>query len=764
MLEFKKAALAIAVLVFCISVMDGTAVGSAQGEGGDTPAARLTIDRLYGADEFTAESAPDLAWIEDGKRYVVLEQDDELSLAAFDSLTGEKKVLAGPDDLTPEGSTEPLDIESYDLDIENNKVVLFTDAERVWRRNTRGDYWILDLGSKALRQLGKDCDPSSLMFAKLSPDGTRAAYVYKNNILVEDLATGAVKQLTHDGSDTVINGTFDWVYEEELGLRDGFRWSSDSRRIAFWRLDSSAISEFSLINTTDSLYPEVTRFRYPKVGEPNSIVRIGVAEIDSGKTTWLELPGEPKSVYLARMDWAADATGLLVQQLDRRQQTNRVFLCDATNVSCTQILEETDAAWVELHASPRWINGGTHFLWLSERDGYRHLYRVSRDGTEVTLLTPDSFDVIALEAIDENRKRAYFTASPNSAAQRHLFEVALDKPGRARRVTPLKRDGTHSYDIAPDAGVAVHTYSALDYPPVVNLISLPNHETVRTLVTNAELRQKVAALELPSMEFFTVPIGGGTELDGWLFKPPGFDAELAYPVLVYVYGEPAGQTVLDRWGGTSQLWHMMVAQQGYVVLSIDNRGTPAPRGRDWRKVVYGQIGILASEEQSAAMNALKDRWPWIDGDRLAIWGWSGGGSMTLNMMFRFPGLYAAGMSVAPVADQRLYDTIYQERYMGLLEDNEEGYVQGSPITFAHQLEGKLLVVHGSGDDNVHCQNTDRLVNELIVNDKQFSMMVYPNRSHSIREGKNTSRHLRQLLTSFLLDNVPAGPRTRNHSD
>jgi dipeptidyl-peptidase-4 len=404
---------------------------------------------------------------------------------------------------------------------------------------------------------------------------------------------------------------------------------------------------------------------------------------------------------------------------------------------------------------------------VSERDGWRHLYVVSRDGRKTRLVTRGAFDLHNPDAafgepfvigVDSAGGWLYFTASPDDPTQLYLYRTRLDGRGAPERVTPRDQPGTHNYDVAPGARYALHTYSRFGQPPVTDLVALPSHKVVRTLVDNAPLRAAVAALRTRPPEFFRVDVGGGVTMDGWMLVPPDFDPAKRYPVLFNVYGEPGSQTVLDAWGGGGSLWHQMLAQQGYVVVSVDNRGTPAPRGRAWRKSIYGKVGVLNSADQAAAVRALLRDRPYLDPERVAVWGWSGGGSMTLNLMFRYPELYKVGMSVAPVSDQRYYDTIYQERYMGLPQENAEGYRQGSPITFAANLRGDLLVVHGTGDDNVHFQNTEALVNALVAANKPFTMMAYPNRTHCICEGGNTSRHLFELLTRYLHEHVPAGAR------
>ena len=456
------------------------------------------------------------------------------------------------------------------------------------------------------------------------------------------------------------------------------------------------------------------------------------------------------------MDWAAGSEEVILQRLNRLQNTNQVMLGDARTGNVRTVFTDRDSAWVKIVNDLKWMKDGNYFTWVSERDGWSHIYLISRDGGEVTLVTPGEYDVISVEKIDEESGWVYFIASPDNPVKRYLYRSRLNGKGAPQRLSPTAQSGTHSYQISDDTKWAFHTYSTFDNPPVIELIELPGHNPVRTLIDNESLRAKVNALKRLPTEFFRVDIGEGVELDGYLIKPPDFNPAMKYPVLFYVYGEPAGQTARDSWGGNGYLWHLMLAQQGYLIVNVDNRGTPSPRGRAWRKCIYRQIGILASADQAAAASAI-GTWDFVDAERFGIWGWSGGGSMSLNAIFRYPDIYRTAMAIAFISNQRYYDTIYQERYMGLPDDNEEGFKNGSPITFAHQLKGNLLIIHGTGDDNCHYQNCEALINELIKHNKPFSMMSYPNRSHGIREGDNTSRHLRELLTRYLLENLPAGP-------
>jgi dipeptidyl-peptidase-4 len=724
----------------------------------------LTVERIFGGREFAAERFGPARWMRGGEAYTTLEPSAEAKsgrdLVLYRAETGKREVLVSAVKLIPDGASEPLAIENYDWSPDGKVLIVFTNSKRVWRQNTRGDFWTYDLDSGRLRQLGPEFKPSSLMFAKLSPDGRKAAYVVKNNIYAEDLASGGITQLTYDGSDDIINGTSDWVNEEEFGIRDGFRWSPDSASIAFWRFDTRRVPVFSMINNTDSLYPKVTSFKHPKPGQRNSAVKTGVVPAAGGYPVWIRTPGDPSDTYIARLEWAGNSREVILQHLNRLQNTLDVLIGDAATGEVRTVFTDTDKAWVESMDDFVWLDGGKRLLWLSERDGWRHAYSVGRDGGGLKLLTPGDYDVMSVGAVDEKGGWLYITASPVDATKRFLYRVRLDGKGRPELVGPAGQTGVHRYDISPSGRWAFHSFSTLDTPPVTELVRMPKAEPVHPLAANKELRARVEALSRKRAEFFKLDIGDGIQVDGWRILPPDFDPARKYPLLVYVYGEPAGQTVQDGWGGNGYLWHLMLAQEGYIVASFDNRGTPAPRGRAWRKSIYRQIGILASADQAAAVRAAVAAWPWVDAGRIGVWGWSGGGSMTLNAMFRYPDLYKVGISVASVPDQRLYDTIYQERYMGLPQDNPDGYTNGSPITLAKDLKGKLLIVHGTGDDNVHYQGFERLVNELVANNKAFTMMAYPNRSHGIYEGKGTTLHLYTMFTRFLNENLPPGGHVR----
>ncbi|HEV2297598.1 MAG TPA: S9 family peptidase [Candidatus Acidoferrales bacterium] len=741
------------------------------------PAASLDewIERIFASREFAGERFGPVRWEEEGKSYTAVERSaaipDASDIVRYDTATGARTVLVAASELIPPGSKQPLDIEGFEWSQDRSKLLIYTNSRRVWRQNTRGDYWVLDRSAKSLRKLGGDAAPSSLMFAQFSADASQVAYVRENNIYVEDIRTRKITPLTEDGSETTINGTSDWVYEEEFDVRDAFRWSPDGKKIAYFQFDTRAEKTFSMINDLGGgfrepitqipypeygVYPKVTSVRIPCAGTPNAAVRIGVVDVATRKTTWMKVTADPEKSYIPRCEWAGNSDELLMQHMNRLQNTNDVYLANVNSGECKRIHQDKDEKWVDVNDDTIWLPGGKRFLWTSEQDGWRHVYTVARDGSGAQLVTRGDFDVMEIAAMDPNGEWLYFYASPDNATQRYLYRAKLDGSGAPERVTPAEQAGTHLYDMAPNCEWAIHTDSTFNTPPVTELIHLPEHRVSRVMAENAELKERVKAFGTQPGEFFQVDIGDGVKLDAWMIKPANFDPSRKYPILFQVYGEPAAQTVLDAWGGRNALFHRAVANEGYLVASVDSRGTPAPKGRAWRKCIYGAVGVLSSKEQAAAVRAIARERNYVDAERVAVWGWSGGGTNTLNLMFREPDVYKVGISIAPVPEQRIYDTIYQERYMGLPQENVEGYKAGSAINFAEGLQGKLLLMHGSGDDNVHFAGTELLVNRMIELGKSFDFMMYPNRTHGISEGAGTTVFLFKRLARHLMSYLPAG--------
>ena len=710
----------------------------------------LTLRDIYSNGTYNQKGYGPVRWMKDNEGYSTLETNSQYEgkdIVRYDAKTGGREILVSAKQLIPANETKPLSIANYEWSNDDSKLLIFTNTRRVWRYNTRGDYWVLNLKTGKLQQVGKNVEATTLMFAKFSPDGSRVAFVSNQNIYVEDLATGINKQITHDGGGNIINGTFDWVYEEELDCRDGFRWSPNGKYISYWQLNSKGVRLFDIIDNVDSLYPFLyKRYPYPMVGEENSSAKIGVIPASGGKTRWFTIPGDPRNNYLARMDFIPKSNEVMIQQFNRIQDTNKVWIGNILSMKLSNILTETDPDFLDVHDNIRWFDHEKYFTWTSERDGWSHLYKVSRDGKEIQPITKGDFDVVQINCIDTDGGYVYYIASPYNYTQRYLYRSRMDGNGKAERITPESMTGQGSYQISGNAEWAIQTFQNTTTPPVISLVHLPDNKEIRTLEDNHGLKEKYDALHLNPKEFFKVDIGDVT-LDAWMIKPKNFDPSKKYPLLFYVYGEPAGSTVQDDWEG-GDLWSQYMSQQGNIVMSIDNRGTKTPRGKAWRNSIYRQIGILASQDQADAAKKIFTMYPFIDTSRVGIWGWSGGGQMTLNAMFRHPDIYKTGLAVSFVSNQRLYDDIYQERYMGLLSDNAKGYHDGSPINFAKNLQGTIMIIAGTGDDNVHYQSFEMLVDELIKNNKLFYMMSYPMRSHGIYERENTSLHLREIMAKY----------------
>ncbi|MCL1677647.1 S9 family peptidase [Elizabethkingia miricola] len=697
-------------------------------------------------------------WTPDGNAYYSFTKNGIEVVDLVNS--GKNQPFLPKEALIPTGSSTPLNVQSFQVSPDGNNLLLFANTKRVWRVNTKGDYWVFNKNSKKLTQLGKGLPEASLMFAKFSPDGKKVAYVSKHNIYIEDLANNKLNKITNDGTDRMINGTFDWAYEEEFGAKDGFRWSPDGSKIAYWKLDANGTKNFLMINNTDSLYSFTIPVEYPKVGENPSGCSIWFYDLSTNTTKKANIEGDEVQHYIPRMEWVLDSKSIILQQLNRKQNQSKIILANASTGASKAIQSESDPAWIDVKTmwndgDPSgwdWINNGKEFLWLSEKDGWRHIYKIDMNGKE-TLITKDAFDVIKPEFFDVPNKLIYFSASPKNATQEYLYKVNLDG-GKAERITPEAYTGSNKYTISPNGKLAIFNNSSVDGVSAGTVISLPDH---KELV--AAKRSAKADPAKSKAEFFQITTQDGVTLDGWVVKPKNFDPTKKYPIVFTVYGEPGSQTVTDNfYTGWNSLYIGDMAQDGYLYVSLENRGTPAPKGREWRKSVYRKIGQLNIRDQAMGAKALFAKWPYIDTSRVAVWGWSGGGSSTLNLLGQYPEIYQTGIAIAPVANQLFYDNIYQERYMGLPQENREDFVKGSPLAYAKNLKGNLLLVHGTGDDNVHYQNTEVYINELVKYNKQFQLMSYPNRTHSISEGEGTSLHLATMFTKYLKEHCSPGGR------
>lgn len=719
----------------------------------------LTVDQLFSA-EFEQERERKIQWIKNGEAYVTIEKSSTRSnadeLVTYNSATQKRSYLVPADALITEGKS--LSIESFSLSPDESKVLIFTNTSRVWRLNTKGDYWVYDLSTKTLKQLGAALETSSLMFAKFSFNNRFVYYVYNFNIFKEDYLSGEITQLTFDGTGDIINGTFDWAYEEEFGKRDGFTISPKDHHLAFWQIDATDIGTFYMINNTDSIYSKPLPLQYPKVGQDPSAAKIGLINLVDKKISWIPLQGGEKENYIPGIQWVTDDL-LLIQQLNRHQNKLIVWSYVPSKNLLSKVYEEKEDTWVDLLypdvSAGNWENNdlplvdkNTKFLRMTENDAWRHIYSVSVSSGTKKLVTPFNYDVAVMRNTTE--KDVYFIASPNNSTQRYLFLTDLKGNGKAKRLTPDSFEGINNYNISPNGKYAIHTHQSTKEVRTVRFISLPNHKTIKVLVDNQAYKQKLNSLELPEVKFSKVITEEGIEMDVRSVLPTKFDPSKKYPVIFHVYGEPWGQEAIDSQIGH---WNIMMAQKGYVIIDMDNRGTPCLKGSAWRKSIYRKIGIINTRDQALAAKELL-KLDYLDENRTAVWGHSGGGSMTLNLLFQYPEIYNTGVAMAAVSNQLIYDNIYQERYMGLPQENKEDFINGSPLTYAKNLEGNLLIIHGTADDNVHYQSAELLINELIKQNKQFQFMAYPNRSHGIREGENTTRHLYTLLTNYIMENTP----------
>jgi len=672
-----------------------------------------------------------------------------------------------------------LEIESFSFSQSKNKILIFTQSVKVWRYNTRGDYWVYDFKKNEIQKLGRNMSGSSLMFAKFSPNERFVAYVSKEksesgirnsstsvNIYLESLDDRTIKKLTSsNGTKKLINGTFDWVYEEEFGCRDGFIFNEDGTRIAFWQIDANQVRDFYMINNTDSIYSYTIPVEYPKVGEDLTPARIGVINLTNEEITWMKIPGEQNKFYLPRMTWMPGRNDLMIQQLNRKQNHSKIYIANANDGSTELLMEEKDDAWVDLRSSwPyqvqagwKFINNGKEFLYTTEKDGWSHIYRFDITNKTEYLVTKGNYDVVKPLAYDEKNESVYFIASPENPTERYLYKTSAKGDGKLIRVTPDILEGSHNYQISTKTKYAFHSFSNYFTRPMQAIVSLPNHKFInenQNMIEKYDLEKK----KDHPLEFFEITTVDNVTMEGWIVKPKNLDKNKKYPVLFYFYSEPAGQTGVNRYGaGNNGLYDGNLGEDGYVYVTFDGRGTPSPKGRAWRKAIYRNIGRINVRDMAMGAKAVFEKYEFIDTSRVAVHGWSGGGTATLNCLFQYPEIFHTGIAAAAVANQLTYDNIYQERYMGDPKESYQDYVDGSPIKYAKNLKGNLLYIHGTGDDNVHYQNAEMLANELIKHKKVFYMLSYPNRSHGIRED-GAYPHVRLMFTDFLRKNCPPGGR------
>lgn len=713
-----------------------------------------TVDDIYASRTFSADGFRSMRWIENGRALAYLETDTatkSTDIWRYDVAGGGSSVLVRGADLKLPGADSPISIQNYTFS-PDGRSVLFTGTLAARSLKTGGDFYLYGMRDGTFRRLTTSGDDQ--VNVKFSPDGKSIGFVRNQNIHVIDLASGTEAQLTFDGGGHVLNGNFDWVYEEEFGIIDGWRWSPDGRTIAFWQLDEGRVPEFPIVDFLP-LHQDVKKMRYPKAGDPNSIVRIGTVAVprrggtngERPQVRWLDI-GAPadssQDVYVPRMGWTADPNVLWVQKMNRLQNRLDLLTFDLGAGTSATILTEASETWLEVEADPPFLKKSNRFLWLSSRDGYNHIYLYEADGKPVAQLTQGKWDVENIAGVDEGRGIVYFMAGVNTPLDRDLYAVRLDGTGFRRITTGA---GSHSVSLAPDHRTFRDSWSDANTPTRTSL-----HNSDGSLIRVLTEGRIGAMDEYPvsPKTFFTFTTTDGVELNGWMIKPHDFDPSKKYPVLMSVYGGPGSQTVRNSWGGADYFWYQMLAQKGYVIVSVDNRGTGL-RGDAFKTVTFRNLGKWETNDQVEAAKYLSSL-PFVDGARIGIWGWSYGGYLTLMAMTVGADAFRAGVSVAPVTNWKFYDTIYTERYMQTPALNPDGYRDSAPTEHAAKLKGRLLVVHGTADDNVHWQNTVTMVDALIRAGKQFETAFYPGGMHGIGGGKVRAQ-LFTKITDFILANL-----------
>ena len=707
---------------------------------------QLSLDDIFTSGKYAGKAITGVHWLNDGARYSYYERDTAAKVTnifIYDVNSKSSRRVLTTAELKMAQDDPPFRFTTYQWS-PDEKHILFISApperEYLSRLTPAGNIFVYDLGNKSFRRLTNVSDPQYNV--KFSPDGKSIGFVRNNNIFVVDVASGAERQLTTDGAEHIINGKFDWVYEEEFEISDGWQWSPDGKHIAFWRLDENRVPEYTLTEW-DSLHLTLIPMRYPKAGEPNSIVKIGVIDLQSSMTKWMDL-GSNDDIYIPRMQWTLDPAILSIQRMNRAQNVLELLYADIVTGTTHTVLTESEEKWVDISNDLTFLKDG-NFIWPSERDGYRHLYLYKNDGTVVNQITKGEWEVDSFCGVDEKTGTVYFSSTEVSPLERHIYRIQLD--GRKKkRITEMA--GTHTANFSPTYKYFLDTYSNISTPPRISLMN--NEGSVLSVVEENNI-QTLKNVQIGKTAFLSITTADGVSLNASIMKPANFDSTKKYPVLVYTYGGPGSQVVRNAWERTSDvLWYTYLGEHGYLIFMVDNRGTGA-RGKAFKTAGYRNLGKWEVNDQVEGARYLSSL-PYVDRERIGIWGWSYGGYLTSMVILNGADYFKAAVAVAPVTSWRYYDNIYTERYMGTPQNNPSGYVESSPITHASKLKGKFLLIHGTSDDNVHFQNTANFVSALEKANKQFSLRFYPDKNHGIYGGV-TRLNLYTLMTNFILTNL-----------
>ncbi len=707
----------------------------------------ITLEDIYKARKFSSKGVARLQSMNDGDHYCQLKKD---SLNTYEYATGNYAgTIVTSKQLIPAGDTVPIEMGSFEFSGDESKILFATDDEAIYRRSSKANYYIYDLKTGKLVPLSKN---GKQRLATFSPDGMKVAFVRDNNIFIADIAAAMTnggpvteKQITPDGKvNEIINGATDWVYEEEFEFSKAYSWSPDGKKIAFYRFDERKVKEYQLTYYGD-LYPEQYKYKYPKAGEDNSVIAINLYELASGKTTPVDI-GQETDIYIPRIRWTEDPGTLALYRMNRHQNKLELMLADAANGHTRIIYTEENKYYIEIDDHWHFLKNNREFLLTSERDGYRHIYLYDMNGKLVRQLTSGKWEVADVLGVDEKNGLVYYSCTRTSPMDKDICMVSLDG---TKTVKLNKRTGANSFDFNKTFTYYTGKWSDINTPPYSAVYSADGSE-VRMLQDNTKLREIMPQYQFSKAEFFSFKTEDGLDLNGWMLKPPDFDPAKKYPVLFTIYGGPGSQSVNNSWGSVSS-WHQLWAQHGIIVVSVDNRGTGG-RGEEFKKCTYLQLGKYETSDQIEAAKYLGTL-VFVDKARIGMWGWSFGGYLTLSCLTNGADYFSFGIAVAPVTNWKYYDNIYTERFMRTPKENKDGYEDNSPVNHAAKLKGKLLMICGMADDNVHPQNAYDMVTALVGADKQFESQFYPNSNHGIYTGKNTTWHLYKRMTDYIFGNL-----------
>ncbi|MFC6996842.1 S9 family peptidase [Rufibacter roseus] len=721
--------------VFCLALAGGAQAQQKQ---------EFTLDDIFRKGTFQARSVYGVNWMRDGQFYssqVADQATKAVDIVQVDVRSGQTHSIILKGDAL-KINDKILDYDDFGFSGDETKILFETEHEPIYRRSSKGHFYVYDRENQKLQKLSQGGKQS---YATFSPDNKFVAFVRDNNLFYVDMATMQERQITTDGKwNFIINGSTDWVYEEEFGFAQAFFWSPDGTQIAYYTFDESQVPEYNM-QVWGPLYPQDYKFKYPKAGEKNAIVSISVFDLKTGKSTKMDV-GPENDQYIPRINWTNTPNLLSIRRMNRLQNTLEILHADSKTGQSKVVLTDKDKAYVDINDDLTYLKNGKQFVFSSERDGFKHLYLYDLNGKLVRQITKGNWEVDNFYGVDEKNGLVYYSSTEVSPLERHLYSIKLNGKGK-KNLTPAK--GSHSINMSRDYSYFIDYHSTINTPVTVSLYTAAGKQ-VKVLEQNERLKTTLTNYSIPKAEFFQFKTKDDVTLNGYTIKPVDFDPNKKYPVLMFLYGGPGSQQVVDSWGGRNYLWHSYLTQQGYIIAVIDNRGTGG-RGSDFKKLTYGNLGHYETIDQIEGAKHLGGL-PFVDKDRIGIWGWSFGGYMSSLAITKGADVFKAAIAVAPVTNWRFYDTIYTERFLKTPQENPDGYDQNSPVFFADRLRGKYLLIHGTGDDNVHFQNSIEMVNALVKANKPFDSAYYPNRHHGI-SGGNTSIHLFTKMTDFVLKNL-----------